>query len=120
MTDMKLTSNAMVIFSKLRNAGHEAYVVGGAVRDHLLGKEPKDIDIASNATPEQIREVFEGFQILEIGASFGIMTVIVNGEPFEIAQFRKDIGSNGRKPVETRLLVQLTSWTERLTLLVAR
>ena len=98
MTELKLSSNAMTIFSKLNAAGFEAYVVGGAVRDHLMGKVPHDIDIASNATPEDIKKVFEDFHVIEMGIAFGIVTVVVNGEPFEIAQFRKDVGGNGRKP----------------------
>lgn len=81
--------------------GFKLYVVGGAVRDALLGKEPKDWDVATDAQPEQILQLFNGrpgYKTLEIGKSFGIINVISpGGEEFEIATFRKDIGA-GRRP----------------------
>ena len=81
--------------------GFKLYVVGGAVRDALLGKEPKDWDVATDAQPDQILQMFQGrqgYKTLEIGKSFGIINVISpSGEEFEIATFRKDIGA-GRRP----------------------
>lgn len=75
--------------------------MGGAVRDALLGKEPKDWDVATDAQPDQILQMFQGrqgYKTLEIGKSFGIINVISpSGEEFEIATFRKDIGA-GRRP----------------------
>jgi len=98
MTDIK-DANVKLICSKLQNAGYEAFVVGGAVRDNIMGKNPHDYDITSNASPADIKRLFSGyFQILEIGEAFGITAVVVNGTPYEIAQYRKDIGGNGRKP----------------------
>lgn len=63
----------------LKGAGHQAYFVGGCVRDILLGREPADYDVATEATPDRIRELFSGsFVVLEVGAKFGVMLV---GEP---------------------------------------
>jgi putative nucleotidyltransferase with HDIG domain len=84
----------------LQSQGYQSFFVGGAVRDFYLNKEPKDYDIATDATPEVIQEIFEnlGYQTLKIGAAFGIISVIVDGEPFEIATFRTDQGTDGRHP----------------------
>jgi poly(A) polymerase len=91
----------------LKAAGQQAYFVGGCVRDILLGREPADYDVATDAAPDRIRELFsESFVVLEVGAKFGVMLV---GEPadgeedpivtVEVATFRSDAGySDGRHP----------------------
>ena len=91
----------------LKDAGHQAYFVGGCVRDILLGRGPADYDVATDGTPERIRELFsQSFVVLEVGAKFGVMLV---GEPaaseddpivtVEVATFRSDVGySDGRHP----------------------
>lgn len=71
---------------KLKQAEYECFVVGGAVRDMLRNKEWKDVDLATNATPDQILKVFKDWDVREVGKSFGVM--IVNG--IEIATYRKD------------------------------
>ncbi|MFW6130135.1 MAG: CCA tRNA nucleotidyltransferase [Atribacterota bacterium] len=76
------------------------YVVGGAVRDALLGKKPKDYDVATDATPQQIEKMIEGkYKIIDGGKSkdLGVTILIINGEPFEVATFREDL-SKGRRP----------------------
>jgi putative nucleotidyltransferase with HDIG domain len=78
--------------------GYKTYLVGGCVRDELLGLYPKDYDIVTDAKPEEIKKVFSNFKILEVGKAFGIITVIVEGEPFEIATMRLDNESDGRRP----------------------
>lgn len=97
------------IIDTLNNVGYEAYLVGGAVRDLILGKEPKDYDIATNATPNEIIELFTlvsksmgtNINILNIGKSFGIITLVIDGEHYEIATFRKDGEyTDGRRPNE--------------------
>ncbi len=81
----------------LRAAGHKAYFVGGAVRDLLLGRTPDDIDVTTSARPEQIEALFE--KAIPIGAAFGIITVVVDGIPIEVATFRAERGySDGRRP----------------------
>ncbi|MBO7089702.1 MAG: CCA tRNA nucleotidyltransferase, partial [Lentisphaeria bacterium] len=81
----------------LRNAGHKAYFVGGSVRDLLLGRTPDDVDIATSARPETIHSLFE--RSIPVGAAFGIITVIVDDVPLEVATFRAERGySDGRRP----------------------
>ena len=81
----------------LRAAGHKAYFVGGAVRDLLLGRTPDDVDVATSARPEQIESLFD--RAIPIGAAFGIITVVVDDIPIEVATFRAERGySDGRRP----------------------
>lgn len=92
---------AREIVERLRRHGYEAYWAGGCVRDDLLGRMPKDYDVATNARPEEVREVFGHRSTLPIGAAFGVITV--RGErgvnPVEVATFRRDVGySDGRHP----------------------
>jgi hypothetical protein len=67
---------ALEILQKLRAAGFEALWAGGCVRDELLGLAPKDYDVATSATPDQIRELFGRRRTLAIGAAFGVVTVL--------------------------------------------
>jgi poly(A) polymerase len=86
----------------LREAGHQAYFVGGCVRDILLGREPVDYDVATDATPDRVQQIFP--RSLAVGARFGVMIVTDDssaGEAtqVEVATFRSDIGySDGRHP----------------------
>ncbi|QMT35337.1 polynucleotide adenylyltransferase PcnB [Neisseria wadsworthii] len=82
----KLNFAAEKVVDRLHHAGYEAYVVGGAVRDLLLGVEPKDFDVATNATPEQVRKVFRRSRI--IGRRFQIVHVMVGPETIEVTTFR--------------------------------
>ena len=85
------------IIKELRNHGHEAYLVGGCVRDMVMGIEPADYDIATSAHPEQIVKMFPRTQ--SIGAQFGVVLVIQRGHPFEVATFRSDEAYvDGRRP----------------------
>lgn len=81
-------SAAISAVLRIRKAGYAAYFVGGAVRDLLLGKIPKDIDIATAARPEVIETLFPGYH--RIGASFGVVLVGIDGFQFEIASFRTE------------------------------
>ena len=94
---MSLRDTALRVVERLREAGFEAYFVGGCVRDKLLGVEPHDYDIATNAKPEDVNGLFE--KVIEVGAQFGVSCVCVDGEWFEVAAFRSDLGySDGRRP----------------------
>ncbi len=89
--------NALNILNKIRSAGFTAYFAGGAVRDRLLGRTPKDYDIATNALPEQIEELFE--KTVAVGKAFGVIMVVQNGIETEVATFREDAGyQDGRRP----------------------
>ena len=82
---------------EFNEAGYESYLVGGCVRDHLLGREPTDYDIVTSARPEDIRRLFD--RTFETGAVFGVMNVVIGGRAFEVATFRADGEySNGRRP----------------------
>jgi poly(A) polymerase len=82
----------------IKKAGYKLYVVGGAVRDALLGKTPKDFDLATDALPDTIQNLLKPFyKTLETGKSFGVINVITPSGEYEIATFRKDIGK-GRRP----------------------
>lgn len=88
---------ALKLAQKLIQAGHVAYFAGGCVRDSLLGREPKDFDIATSATPGQVVTLFPGAS--EVGAHFGVVVARSSGHHVEIATFRTD-GSyhDGRRP----------------------
>ena len=83
----------------LHAAGHEAWIVGGCVRDHLLGIPPKDFDITTSALPEETKAVFQGFHVIETGIRHGTVTVVMEGEPLEITTYRVDGGyTDARHP----------------------
>jgi len=85
------------ICRRLHDAGHEAYLVGGCVRDLLLGREPDDYDVATNATPDRVQELFPSS--LEVGKQFGVIIVTDGDAQVEVATFRSDVGyTDGRHP----------------------
>jgi len=88
---------AIHIIQTLRSAGHQALLAGGCVRDHLLGRKPKDFDVATSATPDQVIRLFPG--ALTVGAHFGVVIVRRGEVQIEVATFRTD-GSykDGRHP----------------------
>ena len=92
---------AIEVTQKLQAAGFNALWAGGCVRDQLAGRVPKDYDVATSATPEQVRELFGRKRTLAIGESFGVITVLgpKSVDPIEVATFRRDAGySDGRRP----------------------
>jgi len=81
----------------LRDAGHQAYFVGGCVRDLLLQRTPADYDVTTDATPELVQQLFP--RTLAVGAQFGVVLVVAEDAQVEVATFRSDIGySDGRHP----------------------
>jgi poly(A) polymerase len=94
---MKPRELAEHICRTLRHAGHQAYFVGGCVRDLLLEREPADYDVATDASPERVQELFP--QTLAVGAQFGVVMVFDEQAEVEVATFRSDGGySDGRHP----------------------
>ena len=97
----KQRSFAVDVLRKLRKAGFNAYWAGGCVRDHLLGKIPKDFDVATSATPEEIQRVFGRRRTLTIGAAFGVINVLgpEGAGQVEVTTFRLDADyRDGRHP----------------------
>src|SRR5215472_8269191 len=82
----QLSNGARTVIRKLQENGFNAFVVGGAVRDLLLGIAPKDFDIATNATPEQVKPLFRRAFI--IGRRFRLVNVLVGPETVEVSTFR--------------------------------
>ena len=89
--------------SKLANifnrGGHEIRIVGGAVRDLALDKTPKDIDLATDATPDEMQQMFDsaGVRHIPTGIEHGTITAVINGEEFEITTLRADVETDGRR-----------------------
>ena len=85
------------ICATLRAQGHQAYFVGGCVRDLELGRDPADYDVCTDARPNRVQELFP--HSLAVGARFGVILVVEGGQQVEVATFRSDIGySDGRHP----------------------
>lgn len=98
---MSAREKAISVVQRLRREGYEAYLAGGCVRDMLLHKTPQDYDIATDARPDDIQRVFA--DTIPVGAQFGVILVMVEGEPFEVASFRHDGPYlDGRRPSEVR------------------
>jgi len=92
---------ATEIVRRLRSEGFQAYLVGGCVRDLVMGREPKDYDVTTNATPDQVLRLFP--DALTVGAQFGVVIVPRQAGNVEVATFRSDgIYADGRHPREVR------------------
>lgn len=107
-TDDEKAANAIEVVAKLQKEGFTAYFAGGCVRDALLGKPPKDFDVATDAVPDRVRQIFGRRRTLAFGASFGVIGVLpdqsnqggkTGGGPTEVATFRSDgTYTDGRRP----------------------
>ncbi|TDK32680.1 polynucleotide adenylyltransferase PcnB [Luteimonas terrae] len=93
----QISQNALRVLYRLHEAGHEAYLVGGAVRDVLVGLTPKDFDVATDATPEQVKALFRNCRL--IGRRFRLAHVVFGREIIEVATFRANVddGSGDRE-----------------------
>lgn len=86
----RLPAGAEFVLNRLHARGYQAYVVGGCVRDTLLGKAPKDWDVCTNALPQEMQQVFADCHVIETGLQHGTLTVMYEHEPFEVTTFRVD------------------------------
>ncbi len=86
----KLPAGAEFVLNRLNSRGYQAYAVGGCVRDILLGREPKDWDVCTNALPHEMQQVFADCHVIETGLKHGTLTVMYDHEPFEVTTFRVD------------------------------
>lgn len=88
MMQIKMPVQAQKIIKRLENAGYEAYIVGGCVRDSILGKDPADWDITTSASPAEIKELFS--YTIDTGIEHGTVTVMEDHRPFEVTTYRVD------------------------------
>src|ERR1700730_16505429 len=94
-------NKALAIIQRLRAAGFTAYLAGGCVRDRILGVAAKDYDIATDARPEAVQRLFD--HTVAVGARFGVIMVMIDGDQFEVATFRADAEyRDGRHPSAVR------------------
>ena len=102
----KIASYITEIITELQKAGYDAYIVGGAVRDFLLDRQPKDYDLSTSATPEEIKKVFRKQHVMIIGKRFRLVHYYHKNEIIEISTFRKkpeNISLDNGKPLPPRL-----------------
>lgn len=87
---MQIPKSIKKVMTVMQENGFECYIVGGCVRDFLMGKEPHDFDITTNALPEETKKCFSDFRVIETGIQHGTVTVLIDGEPIEITTYRID------------------------------
>lgn len=101
-----MPKNVILIIDRLLENGYEAYMVGGCVRDCILGKEPKDWDITTNAKPLEVVELFD--KVILTGLKHGTVTVMLNKESYEITTYRSDGEyEDNRHPKEVKFVSSL-------------
>ena len=97
MTTVPPKTTAKKVVARLQRAGFAAFWVGGCVRDFLLGREPQDFDIATDAKPEQVEKLFQ--KTISVGRKFGVIVVVEGGHQFQVATFRAEADyQDGRRP----------------------
>ena len=105
---IKLPVQAQKALNRLNNAGYEASIVGGIVRNSIMGREQSDIDITTSALPQQTKEVFKDYTVIETGIKHGTVTVIIDGAPLEITTYRIEKSySDNRHPDEVEFSTKL-------------
>ena len=105
---LTIPADAAYILEKLNQAGHQAYVVGGCVRDALLGREPKDWDVCTSAAPEIMKQIFQDCHVVETGLQHGTLTVVLHHVPYEVTTFRVDEGyADHRHPDHVRFVTDV-------------
>ena len=96
---IELPTDVLFIINKIREFGYRADVVGGAVRDSIIGRELGDFDITTNALPEKTKEIFAGYRIIDTGIKHGTVTLVIGKAQYEITTYRIDGGyTDNRHP----------------------
>ena len=105
----RIPPEAARVLAALETGGHEAWLVGGCVRDLIRGAEPHDLDICTSARPEQTRACFPGNRVIETGIRHGTVTVMENGTPIEVTTYRTEgTYTDGRHPDKVEFVSDLT------------
>ncbi len=108
MTNFNLPQAVGFVLERLNGCGYEAYVVGGCVRDHLMGRVPSDYDVTTNAKPHEMKEVFSDCKVIETGLKHGTLTVLSDGMSIEVTTYRVDGAyDDGRHPNEVTFTASL-------------
>jgi tRNA nucleotidyltransferase (CCA-adding enzyme) len=106
---VKTPKNVQVVLNRL-NKDHSAFLVGGCVRDSLLGLTPNDFDVATSATPDQVVDLFHDHTVVLTGLQHGTVVVVVDGENVEVTTFRVDGDySDGRRPDDVAFTTDLVT-----------
>lgn len=109
-----MTLNKEEVLARLEKVGYESYLVGGFVRDRIMGRASSDVDIATKARPNQIEEIFKDLKIIDVGKNFGTIRVIGHGQEYEITTFRKDFSyKDKRRPGQVVFADEIESDLER-------
>lgn len=89
--DLKMDNGSKTIINKLMANGYEGYIVGGCVRDLIMGITPKDFDITTDCTPNEVIEIFkDSFNVIPTGKKYGTVTIIIDKIPYEVTTYRKE------------------------------
>jgi tRNA nucleotidyltransferase/poly(A) polymerase len=99
--DIRVPKSIHRIHEIFNKNGFKLFLVGGAVRDTLMGRFPKDFDLATDATPDKVKEMLPMYPTIESGEQFAVVNVVTDDDTFEIATFREDIGK-GSRPDEVK------------------
>lgn len=106
---MPVPDCALKVLDTLNRGGYESYLVGGCVRDFLIGNTPGDYDIATSATVTRTEALFADYNVIETGVKHGTVTIISDGEPIEVTTYRVDgTYSDGRRPDSVTFSSSLT------------
>ncbi len=107
--DIILPNGVNEIINMFFENGYEAYAVGGCIRDYLMGRRPKDWDIASNAKPQKIMEIFKEYTVIPTGLKHGTVTIIFNNIPYEVTTYRIE-GEyiDSRRPSKVEFIEDIT------------
>lgn len=117
LPDNALFEGAAEVVSTLREAGHDAFLVGGAIRDLVLGDTPADCDIATSATPQETQKLFR--RTVPVGIEFGTVMVLLNDNEYEVTTFRADGRyEDGRRPSTVSFSSHITDDLERRDLTI--
>ena len=107
---MNIPSQISIVLDTLHSCGHNAYLVGGCVRDFVMGRIPGDYDICTSALPNEVVAACTGFHVIETGLQHGTVTVMSGGIPVEVTTFRKDgVYTDHRRPAKVEFVSPYTS-----------